>query len=117
MASSISLNDIRIRAFHGCLEEEAIIGGQYRVDVKLDVDFSAAAEQDDLSLTVDYVAVSEIVHREMAIRSKLIETVAHRIIQGLKSAFPQVSRVQVDVTKYAAPMPGQVTSVQVSVAG
>jgi len=38
--------------FHGCLEEEAIIGADYIVDVIVHSDFTIAAKTDDLSLTV-----------------------------------------------------------------
>jgi len=109
----ISLHDIRIHAYHGCLEEEALIGTSYTVDIDLFTDFTEAAERDDLSLTIDYVKVSEIVHREMGIRSKLIEAVALRISQSLQKEFPQAVEGVVRVKKHAAPMPGQVGSVSV----
>ncbi|MFN8698753.1 MAG: dihydroneopterin aldolase [Flavobacteriales bacterium] len=109
----ISLHDIRVHAYHGCLEEEAIIGTQYTVKVDLFTDFMQAAEEDDLSKTIDYVRVSEIVHEQMAIRSKLIETVALRIVNALRSEFPSALEGLVTVEKHAAPMPGQVGSVSV----
>ncbi|MFN0033355.1 MAG: dihydroneopterin aldolase, partial [Flavobacteriales bacterium] len=67
--SNIKLNNIRIHANHGCWPEEEIIGGDYVVDVSLDLDFSEAAKTDDLSKTIDYVRVSEIAHEQMAIRA------------------------------------------------
>ena len=115
--SKIHINQIRVRANHGCWEEEAIIGGDYIVDVSLDLDFREAALGDDLSKTADYVVVKEIVYREMAVRSKLIETVAHRIMQHLKQELPFTTQVFVRVTKLNAPMGGQVESVSVEVEG
>lgn len=111
----ISLHDIRIHAFHGCLDEEAVIGTSYAVDVDLFTDFIDAAQEDDLTKTIDYVRVSEIVHEQMAIRSKLIETVALRIVNALRSEFPGAREGLVQVRKHAAPMPGQVGSVSVEV--
>ena len=61
--------------------------------------------------------VREIVYREMAIRAKLIETVAHRIKDALKGALPMVDNVWVRITKVNAPMGGQVESVSVEVSG
>lgn len=113
--SRITINNMRMHAYHGCWEEEAIIGGDYIVDVALDLDFSAAALGDDLSKTADYVLVREIVYREMAMRAKLIETVAHRIKDTLKAALPMVDGVWVRITKVNAPMGGQVESVSVEV--
>jgi 7,8-dihydroneopterin aldolase/epimerase/oxygenase len=115
--SKINIHQIRVRANHGCWEEEEIIGGDYIVDVSLDVDFKAAADRDDLSLTADYVAIKEIVYREMAVRSKLIETVAHRILDSIKKDVPLVELAHVKVTKLNAPMGGQVESVSVEVIG
>ena len=113
--SRITINNMRMHAYHGCWEEEAIIGGDYVVDVALELDFSGAAAGDDLSQTADYVLVREIVYREMAIRAKLIETVAHRIKDALKGALPMVDSVWVRITKVNAPMGGQVESVSVEV--
>ena len=60
----------RFFAHHGCLPEEAIIGQEYLVDVKVWIDLTQSAESDDLDQTVDYVDVHRICAREMAIRSK-----------------------------------------------
>lgn len=113
----INLHNIEVYAYHGCWEEEAIIGGNYIVDVTLDVDFTEAAATDDLSKTVDYCLVSEIVYREMAVRSKLIETVAYRILDSLIKECPQATRRHVRIKKIAAPIPRQVESVSVEVEG
>ncbi|NBP29820.1 MAG: dihydroneopterin aldolase, partial [Flavobacteriia bacterium] len=78
MKHKIHVRGIRCYAFHGCMEEEARIGGHYVVDVGIDTDFSKAAASDELSETVDYCAVQRIVEEEMAIRSKLIEHVGQR---------------------------------------
>ena len=51
------------------MEEEAIIGQEYRVDVTLWVDLMPSATTDDLSKTVDYVDVHRIVKREMGVEA------------------------------------------------
>jgi len=53
----------------------------------------------------------------MAIRAKLIETVAHRIKDKLIESLPMVDSVWVRITKVNAPMGGQVESVSVEVSG
>jgi len=100
------IEDIRLHAFHGCLEEEAIIGGKYRVDVKAVADFSDCANTDDLKKTVDYALVYQLVNEEMAIRSKLIETVAKRMAEKLKDAYPWVKEWEVSLTKFNPPVEG-----------
>jgi 7,8-dihydroneopterin aldolase/epimerase/oxygenase len=113
----IRLNDIRLHAFHGCWEEEAIVGGEYSVDICVDFDYTDAALADDLSQTIDYVKIKEIVYREMAVRAKLIETVSLRILNVLKAEFPQADNRWVKITKINAPMGGQVHSVSVEIEG
>ncbi|MBL7942341.1 MAG: dihydroneopterin aldolase [Flavobacteriales bacterium] len=110
---NIRLNNIRVYAHHGCWPEEEIVGGEYAVDVRVDTDFNQASENDDLSLTVDYVKVRDIVYREMAVRSKLIEAVLARIVKSIRAEFPGATSVWVKVTKFNAPMRGQVESVSV----
>jgi dihydroneopterin aldolase len=111
----IAVEGIRLYAYHGCLEEEARIGGNYMVDVYLETDFSEAAKTDDLTLTVDYCAIYEISKEEMAIRSKLIEQVADRIQKRVMKEHAMVKKARVRVTKLNPPMNGNVGSVYVEV--
>lgn len=111
----IDVNGIRVYAYHGCLQEEAVIGQEYVVDVKIRCDFSKAIVSDDLSHTVDYCTVYEIVKREMKIRSQLIEHVAYRIAGALKKELPTIQKVKVKLTKPAAPLNGSVNEVAVTV--
>lgn len=111
----IELNGIRLRAYHGCLKEEAIIGGEYIVNVEINVDFSKAETTDELQDTIDYCCVYEIVKKEMAIRSKLVEHVAKRIITNLRETFPSVHHVLVRVTKINPPMNGDIRDVTVEI--
>ena len=113
MSGIISVNDIRLFAYHGCLPEEATIGGNYIVDLKIFTDYTNASMNDDLSETVDYCMVYEIVKREMAIRSKLIEHAARRIAEALKKEINRIDKVEVVLTKIAPPVNGAVGSVSV----
>ncbi|MEM9023867.1 MAG: dihydroneopterin aldolase, partial [Bacteroidota bacterium] len=94
---TIFVTGIQVYAYHGCIPEEAVVGGRFCVDVELDADLSEAGVSDDLNHTIDYVQVTDIVNREMAIRSNLIEHVAHRMLQALRSAFPATSEVRLKV--------------------
>jgi dihydroneopterin aldolase len=117
MKHKIEVNGIKLYAFHGCLEEEARIGGHYVVDVTISTDFSLAAETDDLSKTVDYVAVNAIVKEEMAIRSKLIEHVGQRIFSRIKNEMKGVSELSVKITKISPPINGDVSNVAILIEG
>ena len=111
----INVNGIKLYAYHGCLEEEAVIGGNYIVDVKIETDFTQAQVEDDLSKTVDYVIVFNIVKAQMAIRSKLIEHAAALIVGGLIKQIPAIQHVEVKLTKINPPMNGEVKEVSVTV--
>lgn len=100
------IEDIRLHAYHGCMEEEGRIGGKYRVDIMAEADLTACTETDDLTRTVDYVVVYALVKEEMGIRSKLIETVAKRIAERLARTYPWVAHWEVCLTKFNPPVGG-----------
>jgi dihydroneopterin aldolase len=113
----IRVDGIRVRAHHGCLPEEGVIGGDYVVNVRIDADFTPSVKSDELDDTVDYCVVFELVKQEMAIRSKLIEHVAHRIVTQLRNRYPAVNSFEVEVIKIVPPMNGPVDQVSVLVQG
>lgn len=110
---SIKLKNIRIFAYHGCLDEEGRIGSDYRVDLKVIGDLSKSAMSDELVDTIDYVKLNTIVKEEMAIRSKLLETVAERIINRIFAELLIVEKVIVDVSKINPPIGGDVQMVTI----
>ncbi|MBA3705892.1 MAG: dihydroneopterin aldolase [Bacteroidetes bacterium] len=111
--NKITVEGIKLYAFHGCLEEEGKIGANYIVDVTMETDFTEAAKTDDLSKTIDYVAVYSIVKTQMAIRSKLIEQVGQRIVNELKKEMKGLKKVKVKVTKLNPPINGNVERVSI----
>lgn len=111
----IRVNNIAVRAHHGCMDEEARIGGDYLVHVTITTDFARAIASDELNDTIDYVAVHAIVYREMKIRSKLIEHVGGRIYTALKREIAHIDQLTVEVVKLSPPIGGDVTSVSVVV--
>jgi dihydroneopterin aldolase len=113
MKHTIEVNGIKIYAFHGCLEEEAKIGGNYLVDVMLNTNFFNAAENDDLTQTINYVDINKFVCEEMAIRSKLIEHVGQRIIQRIKKEIKNITYLKIKVTKICPPINGDVDNVAI----
>ena len=110
----ITVSGIKLYAYHGCMQEEAKIGSYYEVDVMLESDLSEAAMSDNLTQTVDYVAVNKIVTEEMAIRSKLLEHVAQRIIAKLADNHPEIVTMEVSVAKLNPPINGNVDRVVVT---
>ena len=110
----VHVNNIRVYAYHGCLDEEGVIGSDYRVDVVIDVENKLSHQNDDLNQTVDYSLVTQIVLEEMTIRSKLIETVAARIIKRIHEECEHKKYVTATVTKINPPIDGDVETVCVT---
>lgn len=117
MKHKIHVRGIRCYAFHGCMEEEARIGGNYRVDVAIDTDFSKAAASDELIDTVDYCAVQRIVEEEMAIRSKLIEHVGQRIFSRIYQELRGIQQLSVEIHKLSPPIDGDTEEVSIVIEG
>ncbi len=113
----IRLNNIRVFSFHGCMDEEAKIGSDYRVDLEAKGDFRNAAASDQLHDSIDYVHLNRIVKQEMAIRSKLLENVCQRIIDRVLLEISMVEEVKVAVSKINPPVGGDVESVTVEMQG
>ena len=110
---TIKLQNIRTFSYHGCLVEEGKIGSDYRVDLEIKSDLRKSSVSDELKDTVDYVLLNKIVVEEMAIRSKLLEHVAHRIITRIFSEIPSVSRILLAVSKLNPPIGGDVEGVTI----
>lgn len=103
MKAEIAVEGIECFAYHGCLKEEAAIGGRYVIDAFFKADITEAVAEDELNKTIDYVKVNSIVQQEMQQRSKLIEHVAGRILKSLRKAFPDCEEIKVRITKLSPP--------------
>jgi dihydroneopterin aldolase len=101
------LEDVKIFAYHGVFPEENIIGTYYILNAELHTDLWIAAESDDLKDTISYADINEILHREMKIKSKLLEHVAGRIIAEIHEKFPEISYIKLKITKTSPPMQGE----------
>ena len=107
----IQVNNIKLYANHGCLNEEALIGSWYRVDIEVNVDLTKSSISDDLEDTVDYVQLNHIVKEEMVIRSKLLEEVANRILDRFFLELKMIKSATVSVAKLNPPIGGNVQEV------
>lgn len=110
----ITLKNIKVYAYHGCLVEEKKIGSDYRVDLRIKADLTKSATSDRLAETVDYVHLNHIVKEEMAIRSKLLEHAAERILKRIIDELPLVQKARVSVSKINPPIGGNVEMVTIT---
>ena len=109
----IYLKNIRLYAFHGCMDEEEKIGSDYIVNVVVKTNLDKSSKSDQLKDTVDYVALHAIVKKEMEQRAKLLEHVADRILNRIIEEHPSVQKAKVKVSKRNPPIGGNVEEVAV----
>lgn len=101
----IFLNDIRLHASHGVMEQEREVGNDFLISVELDADVEQAGATDRLEDTINYADVAEVVRKEMMIPSQLLEHVATRIARRLLHDFNKARSARVRITKLAPPIP------------
>ncbi|MEP5256005.1 MAG: dihydroneopterin aldolase [Winogradskyella arenosi] len=109
----IKVENIRVFANHGCLKEETAIGSDYRVDLVIKANLKTSAVSDELNDTVDYVLLNKVVREEMAIPSKLLETVAKRILDRVFEEESLITKATVTVSKINPPIGGDVEMVRI----
>ena len=115
--AQLVLKSMEFYAFHGHYPEEQKIGGKYKVDLFFDTDAHKAEASDELSDTVDYSKVYEIVRQEMEKPSKIMEHLARRILDAVRANMKDIDHVTVKLTKMNPPVGGQMESFQIILKG
>ena len=110
----ITVEGIRVFAYHGHLPEEAKLGGHFIVNVWVTADTSEVEKTDDLNDTVDYARIIDIVKEQMAIRSDMIEHPAKRIIDAILP-LNKVQKVKVEVEKTAPPIDATFDKISITI--
>ena len=113
MVTKIKLDTMKFYAYHGVLPQERTVGNHFTVTLTLFVPLCRAMITDDLDDTLNYAAVYEVVKREMEIPSNLIEHVGGRIMRALKTAFPQITGIDLELSKLNPPIAGEITSASI----
>ena len=85
----IRIEKLRVRAFHGVLPQERQVGGDFVVTLRIGY---------------PWAAVYRLVRCEMAVPSQLLEHVAGRIVQALLQQYPQITSIDLWLTKVTPPM-------------
>jgi dihydroneopterin aldolase len=86
------------------MPQERKVGADFTVSLRVGVDLSLPAESDDVADTLNYATLYEVVKQQMEIPSQLLEHVAGRVGKVVMDTFPQVTGVDVTLTKLNPPM-------------
>jgi dihydroneopterin aldolase len=103
----IALEGLDFHAYHGVYPHERESGNWFEVDIAVETDFSKAALDDDLGETVNYETLFRIVKEEMEKPSKLLETVAGKIVDDVMREFPSITLVEFKISKLNPPIGGK----------
>jgi dihydroneopterin aldolase len=102
----IELRGLRVTAVVGVLAEEQARPQPLELDVDLLVDLSEAGAEDELSATVDYSAVCDLVVEVLAGgRPRLLERLAAEVAEEILRLDGRVEAVEVAVRKLRPPVP------------
>lgn len=102
--SIIFIDRLRLYAFHGVMPQERRVGGWFVVTLRVHYDISQAFASDDVAHTVNYAQLCQIVESEMSKPSNLLEHVAGRVADAVFGQFPEVSELELSITKENPPM-------------
>ena len=102
--SKVWLRRVRFYARHGVMPQERTVGGWFTVTVAVGYDLSRAMDSDDVADTLNYARLYELVSREMAVPSQLLEHVAGRIVRAIAEEWPQATSVDLWLDKDNPPM-------------
>jgi len=115
MIGIIELDNMEFHAYHGCMEEEKIIGNTFLVNLKVKTDVGVASKTDKIEDALNYQELYNIVKKEMAQTSDLLEHVGKRIIDAVKSDFgDKAIEVIVTVSKVNPPLGGKLDKVSLT---
>ena len=103
-SSYISLRNVRFHAFHGVMPQERKVGADFLVNLRVGYSLEQAMQSDEVGDTLDYATLYAIVKAEMMIPSNLLEHVAGRIVSAIEKHFPQVTSIDLELTKQNPPM-------------
>lgn len=109
---TIELNNLVFTAKHGVHAEEKLLGNTYEISVSLSTNVVETVTE--LSQTVNYVTVYDIIRQRMEVPSALLETVAQELAVAICALDERIRSITVSIRKKYPPMLGIDGSVGVS---
>ncbi len=100
---TVELTDLYFFAYHGLYPEERKTGNEFMVNLSVDYEPDADIIH-DISNTINYATLFEIIRKQMQQPVDLLETLSMTIATEIHSSFPQIKKVQVSVTKQHPPI-------------
>ena len=106
METFLKIQNIKLWARVGVLEKERELGQLFNLDVFLWTDFENCTQNDDITSTVDYSKLVEILkYQSKKICCFTIEKYSNEILRTIDEEF-QLSRIKIVLTKCQPPIIG-----------
>ena len=86
------------------MAQERQVGGDFLLTLRVDYPLARAMESDNVADTLNYAMLFDLAKREMDVPSQLLEHVAGRIVKAITTAFPEVTSIDLELTKLNPPM-------------
>jgi dihydroneopterin aldolase len=106
MTQKIQIRGLRVYGYHGVMEHEREEGQYFIVDTTIKVDAERASSTDDISNTVSYAEIAQLIAENVRNNPvNLLETLSQRLADEiLFAASPWAKKVKVTVSKPDAPI-------------
>lgn len=105
MLDKIKIENLEVFANHGVFPEENKLGQKFLVSVTMYTDTRKAGKTDDLTASIHYGEVSQMINSYMKEHTyQLIERVAESLAEEMLSTIPLLEKVCVEIKKPWAPV-------------
>jgi dihydroneopterin aldolase len=98
----VSLDKLRLYGYHGIHKEEKIAGTEF--EISMNICYHAHEPINTLEQTVDYTVLYNIIRETMRIPYPLLETMAGTIAEKVKVRFPQITEINITISKINPPV-------------
>lgn len=95
---TIHLNNVEMYGYHGLYKEEQILGNTFIVNLSVEF-IPAVTKINEISDTIDYVEVYDIVKLRLQSTTTLLESIVEDIASSILSKFPIAQKVTLEITK------------------
>lgn len=112
----IKIQELEVFANHGVFPEENALGQKFVVSAVLYTDTREAGRTDDLTASIHYGEVSQLIRKFLEERTyKLLESVAEQLAFKMLWEIPRLKKVQLEIQKPWAPvhLPLKTVSVEI----
>jgi dihydroneopterin aldolase len=111
----VSLHGAEFFALHGFYPEEQLTGNKFVIDIDVEFSTTANLKHDHIADTVNYEQLYAIAEDEMRHTRKLLEAVAQAIADRIRTDYPFIEKIRVELKKLNPPLKGRVAYSAVTV--